>query len=442
MQWRWLALGLILAAGCKSADKGKGPSTADAAGAKPKHWLEGPSPGWAKGDVPKAGSWSDPRDPKFDYTNYVKGSLSGYVLDANERPTPTAVIVVESADPSAKSLAPVTVLTDANGAFVINGLKPGETYTLTAKMKDGGTLFAGQTYATPPSVHVRIRLKDSMALPNSPGFGSTDGLPGRPSADGLPPMPGGDRPAPAPLTRDNAIPSNPGRGPSGDRGWSPISPTPKTAAPSPDDVLPLPSATAPSGTGVPDRPDLNTRGPKPEWKPPVTDLPSPPPTIAPPPPTIAPPPGGSDPKSSTSKKLSFALLDPAGRSVELPDQRSNDLILLDFMTTTCLPCKKAIPTLIEFQRRYGVHGVQLLGVVCDDAGEAERRSGASAYQREFSLNYLLYTEAKPQAVRKLFGVDRFPTLVLLDGQGTLLWKGHPNEMKELEKVIRATLSAR
>ena len=47
------------------------------------------------------------------------------------------------------------------------------------------------------------------------------------------------------------------------------------------------------------------------------------------PPTIAPPPLPSETKS-ISKKQSFVLLDPSGRSVEFPNNRTGELVLLDF----------------------------------------------------------------------------------------------------------------
>jgi thiol-disulfide isomerase/thioredoxin len=251
----------------------------------------------------------------------------------------------------------------------------------------------------------------------------------RPSSSGdLPPMPGAknELPAPAPLARDGSIAPRDNRN-VGDSGWSPI-PAP-SVSPQNDIVLPPPSATTPSGTPV--RPDLTTTIPHPDWKPPAANVPTPP--------TIAPPPLPSDPKSSTSKKQSFVLLDPTGRSVEFPSHRPGELVLLDFMTTSCLPCKRAIPELIEFQRRYGANGVELVGVNCDESSEVDRRTAASAYVRTNGLNYILYTEAKAKAVRKQFNVDRFPTLVLVDSSGSVLWSGHPKEMPELERIVRAAL---
>ena len=73
------------------------------------------------------------------------------------------------------------------------------------------------------------------------------------------------------------------------------------------------------------------------------------------------------------------------------------------------------------------------------ATEAARRELAAKYADEHRLNYLVYAEpgSAPGAVMRHFGVTTFPTLVLLDGTGAILWQGRPADMDELERAIRA-----
>lgn len=397
-----LAVAMLIAAGCQTAgDKRRDAPTAEA---KPtKHWLDEAKPEWAKGDVPKAGTWADPRDPKFDYVNSTKGTLAGYVFDAGEKPAPRAIIVVEPANPAAKSNA-MRVLTDEAGSFAVHGLAPGETYALTAKLRDGGTMFVGQTYATPPSVHVRIRLKEQVNLPDGPGSGRIDErtpIASRAPVGDLPPLPG-----PAPVERDRAIPA-PERRSTSDGGWSPLPP----------------GRQEPGELPMPGRPEQTATAPAPTWKPPTAEVPAP---------TIVPPP-------RTSRKRTIALVDPSGRPAELPNGQPFELLLLDFLSSTCLPCKKFTPELIEFQRRYAANGVEIVGVLCDQAADAERRSLAGKYAKEMGLNYLVYAEAQAGQVQKMFDVKAYPTLVLLDASGEVLWQGHPKDIKALEAVVRNKL---
>ena len=52
----------------------------------------------------------------------------------------------------------------------------------------------------------------------------------------------------------------------------------------------------------------------------------------------------------------------------------------------------------------------------------KRRAVAAEYERTHGLNYLLYVEPgrKPGTVMDRFGVEAFPTLVLLSGEGDVL----------------------
>ena len=116
-------------------------------------------------------------------------------------------------------------------------------------------------------------------------------------------------------------------------------------------------------------------------------------------------------------------------------------MLVDFLTTTCGPCKKSIPTLTALQARYAASGFQVVGVVCDEAPLRERTALAAKYARDYGLNYALYVEPESTAgsVRDRFDVEKYPTAVLLDAGGRELWRGHPADGPRLEAAIRRHL---
>jgi hypothetical protein len=71
--------------------------------------------------------------------------------------------------------------------------------------------------------------------------------------------------------------------------------------------------------------------------------------------------------------------------------------------------------------------LQVVGVLCDDVPQKQRVALAARYQRENNLNYMVYAEPgeSPGAVRDRLRVESYPTVILLDASGNVLWEGHP-----------------
>ena len=456
----WLGV-LVLVVGCKSTDRDRTRDTSDrdhppanpasrTKPAAPKSWLDGPNPGRDKVDTPPADSWADPRDPKYDVDREVRGVLGGFVEDPDGRKLRDVFIEVEQVD-SGGHAVPVGVQTDAQGFFLIKGLKPRQTYQLTGRMTIDGKELSGRVYArtgTDRSQFIRLSLIEGLSFP---GTGKTTSggkdLPGAPGADkglepptsAIPPpvLPTGPGlPAPVPRGPENSGAARPVV-PGGDGGaWSPTAPvnsTPTTTAPA-----------APTTTGEaprpPARPDLTATGPEGMWKPPAASIPT-----MPAPPSTAPAMPAIPPTKSQSRSVPaanrFVLLDTLGNQREFPSGRDNELILLDFMTTTCIQCRKIAPTIQSMQARYGLKGLEVVGVACDAVDLSKRRAVASAFQRSEGLNYLLYVEPtrEPGKLLDRFGVEAYPTLVLIDGTGQVLWKGRSRDVADLEAILAQRL---
>lgn len=431
---RWvmlIAAGAALS-GCKYLDRERPPrgSAEPASRTRPdpkgsKDWLDGPGPGLGKVGTPPADSWADPKSPGYDLNREVRGVLGGFVEDPDGRKVPDVFIEVEPSG-GAGAGAPVGVQTGRDGYFLIKGLKPKQTYQLTARARSDGRELSGRAYAqtgTERSLFTRITLIEGLAFPGGPSGAGRD-LPappgGAPPGAAIPPpvLPSGTAAPPGPSGRDRE-----GTG------------------------LPLPSGAE----SVPDlprsRPDLMTGEPDPGFRPPATNIPTPPPPEASPIPSPSgPPPATGAGRSARSVKAGaeFTLVDTMGVPREFPSGRPGELVLLDFMTTSCVPCKHALPVLRALQTKYGLRGVELVGVACDEAGLPQRRALAAAYQKAERLSYLIYTEPteRPGKLRERYGVQGYPTLVLLDGSGEVLWRGHPSDAAELERVIEDALARR
>ena len=110
-------------------------------------------------------------------------------------------------------------------------------------------------------------------------------------------------------------------------------------------------------------------------------------------------------------------------------------MLVEFVTTTCPNCKPGVPVLNNLQSRYAADGLQVVAVLCDDVPQHQRAAAAAKYARDNNTNYAVYVEPGPQTgtVRDHFRVDGYPTAVLLDASGAVLWKGHPAKRAETSK---------
>ena len=260
--------------------------------------------------------------------------------------------------------------------------------------------LVGRSYAKAPNVKLRIPLMEGE-LPKSKDKPESKNLQSGSRLQD-------DLPAPVALPPDSNV--TPTRGDLPD--FSPVEPRP--AIPTEE-----PMRTT--------RPELMTND-KTDWRAPAANIPR---SSDTPKPAIRPP----------NNPNQFQLVDIQNRTRNVPAGRANEVVLLDFMTTTCLPCTKMIPTLVAIQEKYGAKGLDVMAVTCDEESLKTRLAYAERYRKKHDLNYQIYAEPgeQPGLIRNKFKVDRFPTVVLIDNRGEVLWQGHPSRTQELVNAIEKAL---
>lgn len=117
---------------------------------------------------------------------------------------------------------------------------------------------------------------------------------------------------------------------------------------------------------------------------------------------------------------------------------AGEVILLDFFGSWCGPCRRAIPHLNDIYARYGDR-VHLVGVACEYGNTTLALRAANSAVDEFSIRYPVIVSPmdEPSELRDHFGISAFPTLVLVDRTGKVLFKGEGGDTSTLSKLEAA-----
>jgi thiol-disulfide isomerase/thioredoxin len=447
-----LALLLATAVGCKTSDRfGRG------ALGKNDSKDGNPFTGSRPAGAAAADSSGDPASlASGGSTSKRSGVLAGSIIDGDARLRPNARIQIIDIDALPTSgIAPLTATSNSEGYFDISGLDPGRTYRLIARVQEGRRLLVGSARVVPPNPRVRIYLTDELPAGENTGVPAKTGVPvparsvtpggGGPAAtigtpinnpeEGVTTPLAGDNPMPPAVnTTDPAliakdkdkkvqdgftrepVPANvpgPGRGDTREKPMTPSNTLPAPPSSVGDPPEPM-SSLIPGGRG-----GDTDRGA----------------VIAPDTPTVVP----SCVRVGTQID-NFALYDRQGKVYEFKKQRTGKLVLLDFWFTECPPCRAAMSHLNDLQAKYGKHGLEIIGVTYEP-GEtiAEKQQNLNEGLRRYNLNprYPLVFGGGGKGdcpVAKRLEVNRFPTLVLLDETGKIIWRSEGLDHKQANEL--------
>lgn len=120
------------------------------------------------------------------------------------------------------------------------------------------------------------------------------------------------------------------------------------------------------------------------------------------------------------------------RPLSLGDLKGR-VVLLNFWTFTCWNCTGAIPSLVEFDRRFRDQGLTLIGIHTPEfppyAGEHDRTNVERAL-RKHGIGYP-NAQDNDHATWDLYGIRYWPSYVLIDRKGYIRYEGygefHPDD---------------
>ena len=111
--------------------------------------------------------------------------------------------------------------------------------------------------------------------------------------------------------------------------------------------------------------------------------------------------------------FTLPLLD--GGQLRLSSYRGK-VVLLDFCATWCVPCREETPHFVELQNRYGVRGLQIIGVSMDDSPDP-----VHSFYQQFHMNYPVVM-GTAEVGSAYGGVLGLPIAFVLDRDGRIYSK--------------------
>lgn len=119
------------------------------------------------------------------------------------------------------------------------------------------------------------------------------------------------------------------------------------------------------------------------------------------------------------------------KTIALHDLKGK-VVLLDFWIKNCGPCIKSVPALNTLQEKFGNSQFEIIGINAYDAPE-----DIAWFCKKHQPRYQILMQGK--AVVEKYGVSAFPTMVLLDRKGKVLFAGAGPEEAEIEKLVKEAL---
>jgi thiol-disulfide isomerase/thioredoxin len=123
-----------------------------------------------------------------------------------------------------------------------------------------------------------------------------------------------------------------------------------------------------------------------------------------------------------------------GKDFRLQDLKG-DLVLLDFWASWCGPCRLSVPE-VDALFRQSAEGDPPLRVIGINQGEDAVTARRAA--TELGMTYPVVLD-RDMAIGNRYGASSIPLFVLLDTDGTVLWKQvgfRPGIMDEAARIIR------
>ena len=115
----------------------------------------------------------------------------------------------------------------------------------------------------------------------------------------------------------------------------------------------------------------------------------------------------------------------------------NNVYVIEFWATWCIPCRESIPHLTELQKQYKDKGLVVIGISTEEEGIVQNFLSEVGSQMDYRV--AVDTDRKTwEAYTTPFGAEGLPHAFIVSKKGELLWEGHP--MNGMDAILAQTLA--
>jgi len=113
----------------------------------------------------------------------------------------------------------------------------------------------------------------------------------------------------------------------------------------------------------------------------------------------------------------FVLKDIENNNRSFNELKGEKLTLIDFWATWCKPCTKAIPELNRIYDELKLQGVEIIGINCDGPRSVSK---VGPFSKSMNIKYPVLIDINSE-IKTALNVIAFPTLLLVDSKGKIIW---------------------
>jgi thiol-disulfide isomerase/thioredoxin len=128
--------------------------------------------------------------------------------------------------------------------------------------------------------------------------------------------------------------------------------------------------------------------------------------------------------------LSFKTIDLKGHSINFPNDFKNKIVLLDFWATSCSPCIHDIKTTYpKLYNKYGNNKFEIIGIANNTKSELIK------FVENNNVNWIIIPDGEKKNIQKLYNIYAFPTLFLINSNGTIIARNIEIRGNNLELLL-------